>query len=173
MIAFNYSNQLEDSFLYSNAAVKTPRFSGDYYSIFGNIPDESLYLSVEEVSNEYILTITKTGGDVLQSVSLNIEENGVINNDVITEYHALNSLEDSPDYALTLTLDKESSYRFLVEIVENNSTQDEIDIGLFSAESNLIKLQDTFEAISIISFILGLLGVLVLIRSFATNKNGK
>jgi hypothetical protein len=170
MISFDFTSQLEDSFLYSNSIEKQPAFNGTYYSILGNMPDNSYEVIIVETENGLEISLLNEDSNVLQKILFTITKNGVYDDTVIKDYVSKGTPGELEGYFIELTLDNSTKYVMSVNIIENNTENDEIDIAFFNLENELYSKQNLWEGISSTTFIFGLLATFTILGSLVIKK---
>ena len=170
MIAFDYTEKLEESFIYANNTPETPMFTGTYYTIVGNLPENSYNYQTTKTDVGYELVILDDQDEILQHVLFTITEDGIVNPDVVSGFQTDVTPGELDGYLFDLELNNSKSYTFNVTIIENNTDSDEIDLAFFNMDNDLFHNQDLWEGISSTTFIFALLAGFTIIGAFVIRK---
>jgi hypothetical protein len=170
MIAYNYSTQLEESFLYANNTPEKPQFTGTYYSIVGNLPDDAVLFQTTLVDDGYELVILNSSDEVLEKILFTIAVDGETDPTIVTESQTNVVPGELDGYLFDLELEDSKSYTINVIVIENNTDTDEIDLAFFNLENHLYNSQDLWEGISTTTFIFALLAGFTVLGIFVTKK---
>ncbi len=155
-IAFDYSNQLEDGYIYVDNEVKTPNFSGEYSAIIGNIEEGIHSISIEPVSNGINIYLYDTEQTLIKSYILVVKDmslpytDNIIVETLEIDFTAIDNLED---YIVTVELEKGKTYEISLTETLNIGEDQEIDLVFFNLPLEVYNNKNLFENVSFTTLI--------------------
>jgi len=170
LIAFDYNKKLESAFIYINDNSSTVVFGGEYYSVFGNLGDNSMFISVDSLENHQLITIYDSNEIITKEYTLVIkEENSAYTDSIITDSIGSDPLviNDIEEYFFKLDLEEDKTYETILTKTANNIDDEEIDLVLINIPEHLLNMKNLNEGISFTTMVFAVLsGATILIMIY-------
>ncbi len=150
-IAFSYSKKLENGFINVNEGTFEIEFEGEYFSIMGNLGDNSAFITVDSLNNYLLITIYDSNQIISREYTLIITEvDKSYSSDIINDYigTTLIDIDNIEDYIFKLDLEKDIIYEAILEKTTNNIEDEEIDLILINIPEHLLNMKNLNEGIS-------------------------
>ena len=160
LIAFDYNKNLENGFIYVNNNTSDVVFEGEYYSIIGNLGDNSAFVTVESLSEHLLIAIYDQNETIIKEYTLIIkEEDKVYSNTIINEVIGSIpiNLDENDEYIFTLNLEKDKTYETILTKTSNNIEDEEIDLALINIPEHLLNMKSLNESISFATLVFAVL----------------
>lgn len=170
LIAFDYNKNLENAFIYINNNESDVKFDGEYYSVFGNLGDNSVFISVESLTDYLLITIYNSNEAIVKEYTLIVKEkDNSYSSSIITETIGSNPLtiNDIEEYFFKLNLEKDKTYETILTKTTNNIEDEEIDLVLINIPEHLLNMKNLNEGISFTTMVFAVLsGATILVMIY-------
>lgn len=175
LVAFAYSKKLENGYIYVNNNPSYVTYEGEYFAIVGNLGDESVFISVDSLNQQLLISIYGFNEIITREYTLEVKTlNSTHSSDIITDYIGtdLLNIDDIEDYIFTIDLEEGETYETILTKTSNNIDEEEIDLVLVILPEHLLNMKDLNEGISFSTLVFaGLSGFTILMFIFVKKDN--
>lgn len=175
LVAFAYSKKLENGYIYVNNNPSYVTYEGEYFTIVGNLGDESAFISVDSLNHQLLITIYDSNEIITREYTLEVKTlDSTYSSDIVTDFIGtdLLNIDDIEDYIFTLNLEEGETYETILTKTSNNIDEEEIDLVLVILPEHLINMKDLNEGISFSTLVFaGLSGFTILMFLFVKKDN--
>ena len=175
IIAFVYSENLENGFIYINENQSHITFEGEYFAIVGNLGDESSYITVDSLNQQLLITIYDSDEIIIREYTLVIrKENTVYSKEIINDVIGtdLVNIEDIDEYIFTLDLEENETYETTLLKTANNVDDEDVDLVLINIPEHLLNMKTLNEGIAFSTLVFAILsGTTILVVLFVKKDN--
>ena len=175
IIAFVYSEKLENGYIYIDENTVNITVEGEYFAIVGNLGDTSSFISVDSLSTELIITIYDSDRVITREYTIKVKkENTEYSSDIIKEFIGteLISIEDIDDYIFKLDLEDNETYDTVLSKTSNNVDEEEIDLVFINIPEHLLNMKNLNEGIAFTTLVFAAVsGISILVILWVKKDN--
>lgn len=175
IIAFVYSEKLENGFVYISDTPIEAKYEGEYFAIIGNLGENSMYITVDSLPSHLLITIYDENEVITREYTLIVKnENNAYSSEIINDFigTTLINIDSLDDYIFKLDLHEDETYETILTKTSNNVDDDEIDLVLLNIPENLLNMKNLNEGISFTSLVFAAIsGITILVILYVKKDN--